>query len=141
MTNEVTSVTYTDAEIEAFIEARPVQDMRGINPVKLDYSTNPPTQGINPNWIPTYDINAAAADIWEEKAAAIVCNFDFAADGASYSRDQVYQHYMHCAQKFRSKSRPGSVKFHSTQRERTQDGYVVETQPIIDQYQVEDIIN
>lgn len=41
------------------------------------------------DWTPTYDLNAAAAEGWRWKAAKVAGNYDFGADGASFSRAQV----------------------------------------------------
>ena len=54
----------------------------------------------NPDWTPTYDLNAAAADIWVEKAGVFAGDFDFAADGASYTRSQAYEQAMKQARHF-----------------------------------------
>jgi hypothetical protein len=124
--------TYSDALLQTFIEARAVADARGVEPTKWNYSTVPPTEIANDMWNPTYDLNAAAADIWEEKAAAVAQDYAFSADGASYSRNQVYDQYSRMAKRFRSKARIGSVKFLRVHRELTRHGEVVETTPIID---------
>ncbi len=36
-----------------------------------------------------YDLNAAAADVWTEKAAALAVRFDFTADGSTFHRSQA----------------------------------------------------
>ena len=141
MVAEPTTTTYTDALIQAFIEARPVPDARGVNPVAWDYSTTPPTPGENTNWIPTYDLNAAAADIWDEKASGVAQDFTFEADGASYSREQVYAQYTKHASRYRSRSYPSGIKLIRTQREVTPEGYTVETTPIIDRYELDEALN
>lgn len=141
MVAEPTAATYTDDLIQAFIEARPVPDARGVDPVSWDYSTTPPTQEENTNWIPTYDLNAAAADIWDEKASGVAQDFTFEADGASYSREQVYAQYVRQAGRYRSRSRIGGIKLVRTQREVTPDGYTVETTPIIDRYEFDEALN
>lgn len=50
--------------------------------------------GLEPDdqrWTPGYDLAAAAADIWSEKASCLATSqYDFSADGASYSRSQMY---------------------------------------------------
>ena len=55
------------------------------------------------NWIPTYDLNAAAAEGWRWKAARAAERFSFSADGASYNRDQIYQHCMEQAKRYSSR--------------------------------------
>lgn len=49
------------------------------------------------------DINAVAADIWEEKAATIAGQFDFEADGGKFSRSQQYAQYLTEAAKYRGR--------------------------------------
>lgn len=131
---EPTDATYTDVMVVAAIEARPVRDANGYEPLKWDYTTTPPSQVTNPDWTATFDLNAAAADIWDEKAAAVACDFNFSADGASYNRQQVFDHYERMARKYRSKARIGSTKLRSTQREVTRDGYIVENTGALPQY-------
>lgn len=103
MVNEPTMATYEDADISAIIETYPLIDERGEEPYTWDNSTEPPTKDTNDNWIVTYDLNAAAADIWEEKAASVAQDFDFKADGGGYTRSQVYDQFMKIARHYRSK--------------------------------------
>ena len=58
MTNEPTQSPYSDALMAAYLEAWPLTDSNGLNP---------DTGGSS--WTEAYDLHAAAADIWEEKAA------------------------------------------------------------------------
>jgi len=88
---------YTDGVLTTYIESYPVMDERGEAPYTWDTSTEPPTQDENDNWIDTYDLHAAAADVWEEKAATVSVDFDFSADGGKYTRSQVYGQYMAAA--------------------------------------------
>lgn len=94
MVDEPGITVYTDALITGFIERYPLMDALGTNPLEVDSSTEPPTLSEKDNWIPTYDLHAAAAIIWEEKAAAVAENFDFQADGGNYTRSQKYEQYM-----------------------------------------------
>jgi hypothetical protein len=103
MVGEVDKPTYTDDDLQACIEAYPLLDERGEEPYTWDTSTSPPTQDANEDWVPTYDLHAAAADVWEEKASAVAGDFDFSADGASYSRSQVYEQYMRKARHHRAR--------------------------------------
>lgn len=68
--------TYTDAAIKAIIETYPLLDERGVEPYYFDMTTTPPTKTETPGWYPTYDLHAAAAHIWEEKAAALALDID-----------------------------------------------------------------
>jgi hypothetical protein len=110
LTNEPTQTPYTDAELELVILSYPSLDERGISPYSLDTSTSPPTQIATIGWLPTYDIHAAAADIWEEKMATAGQDFDFDADGGSYRRSQVAEFYLKQVRYHRSRRRIGTVK-------------------------------
>ena len=103
MVDEPDDTTYDDDLIQDYIEDYPLLDERGKEPFTWDTSTQPPTQDANEDWIPTYDLNAAAADIWEEKAAGVAEDYDFSADGGKYTRSQVYEQYMRNAMRFRSR--------------------------------------
>ena len=94
MVDEPTETTWDDDLIDDYIESYPLIDVLGTDPQEIDFSTSPPTISERDEWIPTYDLNAAAADIWEEKAAGIAENYDFAADGGKYTRSQKYEQYM-----------------------------------------------
>lgn len=87
MTGEVGSPTYTDVMLTDYIERYPLTDVYGVVPPETE-------DGDIGAWIPTYDLHAAAADLWQEKATAVIDQFDFSADGGSYSRAQRYNAYM-----------------------------------------------
>jgi hypothetical protein len=108
MVGELTLDTYDDDTLSRYIEAYPLMDEQGEAPYTWDTSTNPAVQIANPVWVPTYDLHAAAADLWEEKAAALTTAFDFSADGASYSRSQQYDMMMRQARYHRSRRSPTS---------------------------------
>lgn len=44
---------------------------------------------VDPLWVETYDVRAAAAIGWEWKYAKAIGNYDFTNDGSSYSKSQV----------------------------------------------------
>jgi hypothetical protein len=52
----------------------------------------------------SYDLDAAAADVWRRKASHYASSFDFSTDNHSISRSQLYQHAMEMAQIFEGKS-------------------------------------
>jgi hypothetical protein len=79
-----TSTDYSDEDIAEIIEEYPLLDDDGYEPENL-------------NWTPTYDLNAAAAAIWDEKAAALVAN------GAVYESDSAHLQAMRQARYYRSK--------------------------------------
>lgn len=100
MTGELSEAPYTDAAIVVFIEKHPLPD----------YSGELPTADgeVNEVWTPTYDMNAAAADIWDEKAALLAGKFDVSADGASMSRSQLFDMATRRARHYRSRRAKGS---------------------------------
>ncbi len=59
MTVEPDATTYSDALLASYIEAYPLVDVNGYEPTSVW-------------WSPTYDLNAAAADVWQEKEAAAI---------------------------------------------------------------------
>lgn len=77
-TTEPWGGTYSDLDLAELLAAHSLPDEAG----------NAPHEA---GWAPTFDVWAAAADVWEEKAASLAGNFDFSADGASYSRSQAYE--------------------------------------------------
>ena len=110
MVDEDDETTYTDADLTDYIERYPAIDARGQVPLTWDTSTIPPTPVDNPRWIPTYDLHAAAADIWNEKAALLAGDYDFSADGGSYSRSQAFQQAQKAARFHLSRRKMGTVK-------------------------------
>jgi len=106
MVNEADDTTYDDDAIADYIESYPLIDERGEEPYTWDTSTSPPTQEDNDDWIATYDLHAAAADIWEEKAAVVAVDFDFRADGGQYSRSQVAERYERMVRYHRTRRAP-----------------------------------
>jgi hypothetical protein len=52
----------------------------------------------------SYDLDAAAADLWRRKASHYANSFDFSTDNHSVSRSQVYQHCLDMAAHFEGKS-------------------------------------
>lgn len=89
MVAEPTTTTYSDFQIAAFIERYPILDANGEHPLSWNMAVDPPTQSANSRWVPSYNLNVAAADIWEEKAAAVAAQFDFSADRSSFTQSQL----------------------------------------------------
>jgi len=110
--NEPNDTTYDDDAISVFIERFPCVDERGEEPYTWDTSTTPPSKDDNEDWIATYDLHAAAADIWTEKAAIVAQDFDFEADGGNYSRSQAYSQYMMQSRFHQARRRPGTITLH-----------------------------
>jgi hypothetical protein len=93
---EPTPNTYTDIDLSAALELWPLPDADGLEPDSVV-------------WAGAWDINQAAADIWEEKAATVAGNFDFAADGGDYKRSQAYTQATTQARSFRARRQTGSL--------------------------------
>ena len=110
MVDEPTETTWDDDAIDDYIETYPLIDALGTDPQDVDFTTTPPTISEKDEWIPTYDLHAAAADIWEEKAAAIADEFDFDADGGGFSRSKKYDQYQSKARSHASKRSAKSSK-------------------------------
>lgn len=91
MTAELTTAIYSENVIAEYIERYPLRDSDGNLPDSSD-------------WTPTYDLHAAAADIWDEKAAARMDKYDFSADGGNYHRNQAYEAAMEKAKWHRVRS-------------------------------------
>jgi len=103
MTAEPTDATYSDALITTMIEAYPHIDQYGESPLD-DYGV------ANADWTPTYDLHAAAADVWEEKAAGVADKFDFSANGGSYTQSQQYEQRMKMCRFYRSRRMPSTAR-------------------------------
>ncbi len=110
MTDEPEEVTYDDDTIELYIERYPVMDFLGTKAWDVDTSTSPPTLSENDDWIPTYDMHAAAADIWQEKSATVAEDYKISADGGALSREQVQEHYLKQARYHLSRRKIGTMK-------------------------------
>ena len=104
MIAEPTTTVYSDSALADYIEAYPVTDANGEDPTYLDHTTTPPTITVNADWIETYDLNAAAAEIWDEKAADLSDKYNFSADGGRYDRSQAYTQACAMAAKYRGRS-------------------------------------
>lgn len=109
MVNESDATTYTDAALRGYIERYPLLDALGHEPY-VESSTTPGTLEANEDWTATYDLNAAAADVWQEKAALLAGEFDFAAGGQTFQRSQAYQMYMQQSRYYRSKRAVKTVR-------------------------------
>lgn len=109
MVAEPTDAVYSDAQIQSMIESHSLMDVNGIMPYILQSVTTNPINTPNPLWIPTYDLNFAAADIWQEKAGAAAGDYDFSADGAQILRGQVYRNAMQQARFYLSRRSPRTI--------------------------------
>lgn len=109
MVDEPETATYDDDALEAYIERYPTLDTLGTEPLEVDYTTEPPTLSEKANWIPTYDLHAAAADIWLEKSATVAEDYTFTADGSTLKRGDVQKQYKEQSRIHRARRKVGTV--------------------------------
>lgn len=107
LVNESGTDTYSDTDIENIIKKYPMMDELGKEPYYWTTTSTVPTKTWNTDWIPTYNLNYAAADIWDEKAAVLAGLFDFSADGGTYTRSQGYNQAVSMSKFYRGR---GSIK-------------------------------
>lgn len=93
----ITSGTYSDPDLQEMIARYPLPDALGHDTDDL-------------LWAGAWDVSLAAADVWEEKAAAVAAEFDFSADGGDYTRSQKYAQYMQMARNCRAKRKTGALE-------------------------------
>jgi hypothetical protein len=119
MVNEPTTTTYSDADLQGYIETYPTVDENGEAP-RVESTTTFGEMMANPDWTATYDLHAAAAAIWEEKASPGAQNYDFSADGGSYSRSQAFEQAMKMVRFHLSRRNPSTITLvPNISRERT----------------------
>jgi hypothetical protein len=58
----------------------------------------------------TYDLNAAAADCWRERASKVTGYYDVQMDGHKLSRSQWFAHCEQMAESFAKQARPVTVR-------------------------------
>lgn len=109
MTAEPDATTYSDDTLADYIEAHPVRDAQGREPYER-LSDGRLSATLNDLWTETYDLNAAAADVWDEKASALTEETDTSVEGASITRSQAYEHARNEARKYRGKQRPSTIR-------------------------------
>ena len=49
---------------------------------------------VDSQWEPTYDLDSAAAMVWEAKAAAVASEYDVTADGVNLARSQLHAQFL-----------------------------------------------
>jgi hypothetical protein len=120
MVAEPLTTTYSDALLTTIIETYSTMDENGESPripaidshdsVTYTADMDPLDLVANEDWIETYDMNSAAAQIWQEKAAVPAADFDMNADGGNYSRSQVFEQAMKQARYYASKRKASTIK-------------------------------
>ena len=88
--SEPLTTTYSDTLLTAIIEKYKLTDAAGFDPTLPDGTTNTA-------WTETYDLHAAAAQIWEEKAATNSNKMDFRVEGGDFKANQLYENCMKMA--------------------------------------------
>lgn len=121
MINEPTTATYSDAHLTGIIERYPMVDELGVAPYYWTQTTTVPTQTENINWVPTYDLNAAAADVWDEKAGVLSVQYNFSADGGNYSVSQAFEQADRMARRYRARRSMKTVKLSSVAEKLTSE--------------------
>lgn len=79
------------AVVSALLDANPQEDRTGRGPTDT-------------LWEGTWDLNAAAAEGWRMKAGKVAGDFNFSADGASYSKADVLAHCLEMESRYASMS-------------------------------------
>lgn len=101
MVAEPTETTYTDAVLTTMLQGYPVSDSEQRLPDDAE-------------WVATYDLHAAAADVWEEKAGALFTQHQFSVDGGSFATQQKYDHAVAQARYHAARRRPASRVVHGS---------------------------
>lgn len=96
LVNEADETVYPDAALLATLLLLPLPDRNGLAPDDED-------------WSGRWDVYAAAAQIWDEKAAKVVGTYDFSSDGASFQRSQIVQQYREQARYMRARGSARSI--------------------------------
>lgn len=110
LVDEPTMTNYDDALLTTLVEQYPLLDERGEPPYTWDTATSPPTKTTNADWLATYDLHATAAQVWEDKAAKLVPEFGFSADGGKYDRQQKHDHAMQMVRHHNARRAPRTIR-------------------------------
>lgn len=102
----------TDAQVTASIQAHPLVDADGLTADQAD-------------WTPTWDVYAAAAELWGIKAGLVAGDFTFSADGGQFSKGDVMAHCLAMETKY------ASMASGSTSTTRYASGYRGDTDRLI----------
>lgn len=87
---------WTEAVLAEYIERYPLLDADGNAPDDSD-------------WVASYDLHAAASDVWSERASCLADDYDFSAYDASFSQSQKYAHYLKQAAWHASRRAVGTI--------------------------------
>lgn len=81
-----------DPEVDALLARFQVADRYGRRPTDT-------------GWEPTWALNAAAAEGWRLKGSRVAGDFNFSADGASFSKGEVMAHCLEMEQRYAAMDR------------------------------------
>lgn len=81
----------SDEAVGALLDQYAAEDSEGRRPTDTD-------------WVGTWDLNAAAAEGWRMKAGKVAGDFNFSADGSSYSKADVLAHCLEMETKYAAQS-------------------------------------
>ncbi len=108
----------TEAEARAQLERMiahttfPVLSVADVDTL-IALAKRPDSEGREPTdigWVPTWNLDAAAATGWEWKAGRTSGDFNFGEDGQRFDRAQVHQHCLAMADMYgRHRGRSGSI--------------------------------
>lgn len=114
-TGEPETKTFDDDALQAFIEAYPAPDTLGNKSQRVMPGSYPQVMELNPYWNPTYDLNAAAMDVWNAKLATLTgTQFDFSDANQSFKRSQLVTFAQERVAYFSARRRVGAIKLRPT---------------------------
>lgn len=123
---QVTVAGYLDAERAVVIDSTgaPVEGVTIHTDGRLDFATDQTARSLMLTGL-VYDLNAAAADVLTDWAAAVKGGYDVTVDGQAMKRSQRHSQLLAQAQAFRSKAVAGSVRMRRSDQRPARPGYLV----------------
>lgn len=71
--------TLSDDELDTILDLYALEDSQGLGP-------------LDDGWLGLWDVRAASRRAWQVKAAKVVADVDYDADGAKYTQSQLHDH-------------------------------------------------
>lgn len=90
----------TDASTDPQLAEEDLDDLLAMAR-RMDAGGLPPSDD---DWVPTYDLNFAAAEGWRRKAGRAAALFNHGVDGASFQRSQIYSQCLVQAKEYSSRA-------------------------------------
>lgn len=103
---------YTDNDLRILLESYPLPDASDLEKGDQGWDST------------SLDIHAAAADVWEEKAASVADQFAFTSDGSTYNRQQVYEQYHKQARYHNARRAARSERIARSPKPTLRDGWI-----------------